>query len=179
MTTIPSKLKGVDSLWKIALEAKEETVVLQAMGLLNKLYTKLGVELENNVAEISSQFVQTAMTKLFIFYKNITHDSEDRNKEIVTLLHLIEDMLGESERKGNYCLTPLYAIFKGTKTKLTIQYFEIGKPTFTKSFTLELHSHVTFGQLKTYIGSEISISPDNVIYLLNIATNISNRCIKR
>jgi hypothetical protein len=158
--TAPNEMKGVNLLWKIVLETKDEKVTLGAMQLLNKLYTKLAPNLEDFVAEISGEFVKTAMEKLYEFSQRMLKENVNESKEIVILLHVIEEMLDESERKGNYCITPLYAMFKGNPIKLFIQFTETGKP--DNNFNLQLHSRVTFGQLKFLIALKLKCFPERV-----------------
>lgn len=96
----PDNVKGIDILWKIVLECRREGVTLKAMELLSKLYTRLAASLDCALDEIAKEFVETATEKLSLFYQKAVQGNENRDKEIVTLIRLIEEMLDESERKG-------------------------------------------------------------------------------
>lgn len=162
----PAKIRGINVLWKIILEAKDERVSLKAMELLSELYTKLGEELEDNLAEISVQFVETAIDKLYIFYQKMTKENENRSKEIVTLLKVIQDMLDESERKGNYCITPFNSMYKGYPLRINVinHANESQGKLHPDKFTLSIHSRATVWQLKTLIGGQLEIPPENVFF---------------
>jgi len=173
VNTNPNNIKGVNLLWKIVLETKDEKVALRAMELLNKLYTKLAPRLEDSVAEISGEFVKTAIEKLHEFSRRILKGNVNESKKIVILLNMIEEILAESERKGNYYITPLYAMFKGNPIELVIQYIEAGKP--DNNFNLHLHSRVTFGQVKALIALKLKCFPERVsIKIIVVEIHISS-----
>lgn len=161
----PDKINGINILWKIFLEAKNEAVTLKAIEMLNKLYTKLEPELEIKIAEISASFIETAIEKLDLCYKHMISTQENKSKEIIKLLKLIEEMIYESERNGNKGITPLYGLFKYRKLKLKLIYIssiQIPKP----EFDLEVSSSLTFWQLKMLAGQKFNISPNIVSKLL-------------
>ena len=169
VTVSPGKLLGVDALWKIVLEARSEDVTLKAIELLNELYTKLAEELEDSIAEISGQFVASAVEKLKVFQTQIVKEGQNRGREIVKLLKLIEQMLDESERKGNFCITPFHALNRGTQVNVTILNYAIDTVThsiYPEKITLSAHSKVTFYQLKTLIAATLNLHPESVSLLL-------------
>ncbi len=163
---LPTKLSGVSVLWKIMLEARNETVSMKAIELLNKLYTKLGEKLEPSVAEISGQFIETAIEKLRIFYDRMTRDGENRGREIVKLLKLIDEMLDESERKGNAGIIPLQALLKGAPARVTFlnhaTFDPVSNPGCLDRVDIQLHSHVTLWQTKLLISEAFRILPEMV-----------------
>ena len=161
----PSQIKGLPQLWKIALEAKCEDVTSRAIELLNMLYTKLGDELESQIAEISSNFVETAVEKLRIFYASIIKDKVNRSREIVKLVRLIEEMLDESERKGNGGISPLRCFHKGVPMKIDVTNYMNNSALNSFSndkFPLIIHSNLTFWQLKMLIGKKLQVEPEFV-----------------
>ena len=155
----PDKIKGINILWKIVLESKRESVSLKAMELLNKLYTRLAVTLDSSLAEISKEFIETAIEKLSLFYQKTIQENKD--KEIVTLIRVIQEMLDESERKGNHCITPLYAINKGMPIKIIVTESNM-------TFNLDLHSNFTLYQLKALVAGRLKVFPENVIFDIKI-----------
>lgn len=161
----PAKLRGVAVLWKIVLESTHEEVASRAIELLNKLYTKLGEGLEEQVAEISGDFVQTAVDKLKLFHELVVSTKQSRSREIVKLLRLIEQMLDDSERKGNGGITPLWGLPKGCPLHLDVVNHAVegmasqGVP---ERFDLEVHSRVTVWQLKMLIANRIRTVPEIV-----------------
>ena len=161
----PTQIKGVSVLWKIVLEAKNETVSMKAIELLNKLYTKLGEELQGRIAEISTQFVETAIEKVRVFYDQMAKAGENRGREIVKLLKLIDEMLDESERKGNGGITPLQAVLKGVPVRLNIVNNAVDpllNPDIPQKVTIAVHSSVTLWQLKATIADILHLLPESV-----------------
>ncbi len=161
----PGKIMGVDALWKIVLEARSEDVTLKAIELLNELYTKLAEELEDSIADISGQFVETAVEKLRVFHGQIVNEGQNRGREIVKLLKLIEQMLDESERKGNFCITPLHALVRGAPVAITVLNHAIdtvGHTVYPEKLALSLHSKVTFYQFKIMIAASLNLHPESV-----------------
>lgn len=161
----PSQIKGLPQLWKIALEAKCEDVTSRAIELLNMLYTKLGEELEAQIAEISSNFVETAIEKLRIFYASIIKDNINRSREIVKLVRLIEEMLDESERRGNGGISPLRCLHKGVPMKVEVINYMANTAFNSVSndkFPLIIHSNITYWQLKMLIAKKLQVEPEIV-----------------
>ena len=164
----PNQIKGLPILWKIAMEAKCEEVTSKAIELLNMFYTKLGEELEPQIAEISSNFVETAIEKLKIFYANIIKDGINRNREIVKVVRLIEEMLNESERRGNGGITPLKCLPKGYPMKLEVLNYlnnSCVNTAFPERFPLQIHSNITFWQLKMMIANKLQVYPEMVKFI--------------
>lgn len=159
----PEQLKGVSVLWKIVIEAKDEDVTMKAIEFLNMLYTQLSEELEDRIVEISLHFVQTAFEKLSIFYERIKKDNENRSREIIQLIKLIEEMLDESERKGNGGLIPLLALIKGHPLKIKVLNFAVDtalNPQIPAEFEIQTHSNLTLWQLKVMIGNILKLQPE-------------------
>jgi len=168
--TLPSQIVGSSVLWKIVLEAKSEAVTLKAIELINKIYTKLSEELEERIAEISSSFVGTAIEKLRLCYKKSIEFNENRTGEIVKVLRLIEEMLDDSERRGNGCLTPLISYTKGVPLILKIQNFAtdtVVNSDIPDKFDLSVHSRITVWQLKVLIARKIKIAPEIVRLIIS------------
>ncbi len=163
--TLPMQIVGAEALWKIVLEAKSEAVTLKAIELINKLYTKLAEELEDRIAEISSNFVETAIEKLRICYRNMVQDGQNRSGEIVKVLRLIEEMLDDSERKGNGGLSPLVSLPKGSPILLRIHNFatdSVVSPEIPEKFELAVHSRTTYWQLRVLIARRLKMAPEVV-----------------
>lgn len=167
----PSKIQGISILWRIMLEAKNEEASSRAIELLNMLYTKIAKELEGELADISTDFVETAIKKLKLFYEIIRKEKEGRNREIVKLLRLIEEMMDESEKRGNGGITPLIGLTKGSPLNFTIinaaveSHIAGGIP---DKFDLHVHSKITLWQLKMLIGNRIQLAPEMVFtFFLN------------
>ena len=161
----PAKLRGVSALWKIVLETSHEEVASRAIELLNKLYTKLGEGLEEQVAEISGDFVQTAIDKLKLFHEHVVNAKQSRSKEIVKLMRLIEQMLDDSERKGNGGITPLWGLPKGVTLRLDIINHIVeglARQGVPDRFDLVVHSRVTIWQLKMLIANRLKTVPEIV-----------------
>ena len=161
--TLPTQIVGSGVLWQIVLEAKNEAVASKAIELVNKLYTKLADELEDRIAEISSNFVETAIEKLKIFHERMVNEKENRAGEIVKILRLIEEMLDDSERKGNGGITPLWGLGKGLPLLLKIQNFatdSIMNSQIPDKFELNVHSRITLWQLKVLVSKKLMIAPE-------------------
>ena len=160
----PTELKGVSVLWKIMLEARNETVSMRAIELLNKLYTKLGEKLEGAIADISTKFIETAVEKLRIFYDRTINQGENRGREIVKLLKLIDEMLDESERKGNGGIIPMQALIKGTSMKvLFLNQATTDSPGGgLDRVEIQLHSRITLWQVKMLLSDIFHILPEMV-----------------
>eukprot|EP00830_Metopus_es_P013072 TRINITY_DN3105_c0_g1_i1.p1 TRINITY_DN3105_c0_g1~~TRINITY_DN3105_c0_g1_i1.p1 ORF type:complete len:373 (-),score=75.99 TRINITY_DN3105_c0_g1_i1:2-1120(-) len=67
----PKEIKGINILWKIVLEAKNEKVTERAIDLLNRLYICLDEHQEYRICEIASEFIEIAIDKLLAFYKQL------------------------------------------------------------------------------------------------------------
>ena len=161
--TLPTQIVGINALWKIALEAKNEAVINKSIELLNKLYTKLGNEVEERIAEISAEFVETAMEKLKVFYERTINLKENRSSEMVKVLRLIVEMIYESERKGNGGMTPLFCLYKGNAIKITVINNAVGNNLNIGDqdrFELSIHSNLTYWQLKMLIAQKLNIPPE-------------------
>ena len=157
----PEKIKGINILWKIFLDAKNEAVTLKAIEVLNKLYTKLEPEMEVKIAEISSNFIETAIEKLQLCYDHMITAHENKSKEIIKLLKLVVEMIYESERNGNKGITPLYGLFKYRKMKLKLIYtssIQIPKP----EYDLNVSSSLTCWQIKILASQKFHVSPQIV-----------------
>lgn len=164
----PSEIKGISVLWKIALEAKNESVAMRAIEFLNKLHTKLAPELEDKVVIISREFIETAGEKLGKLHEGLI-SGKHHTSEIIKVLKLIEEMIDESEKKGNACITPLYALYKSDLYKIRILNLivsSLNKEIFSQKpqneITINLPSNLTLWQLKCFISKEFHISPDSV-----------------
>ena len=155
----PEQLKGVSVLWKIVIEAKKELVSMKAIEFLNMLYTQISEELEDQITKISLHFVHTAFEKLSIFYERIKKDNENRSREIVQLIKLIEEMLDESERKGNGGLIPLFALLKGKPLKLKVRIIDDNGAVIPE-FEIQTHSNLTLWNLKIMIGNVLKLQPE-------------------
>ncbi len=161
--TLPTQIVGAGVLWQIVLQAKNEAVTSKAIELVNKLYTKLSEELEDRIAEISSNFVETAIEKLKIFYERTVNEKENRGGEIVKLLRLIEEMLDDSERKGNGGITPLWGLGKGQPLTLKVQNFatdSVMNSQIPDKLEVAVHSRVTLWQLKVLVAKKLQIAPE-------------------
>lgn len=163
--TLPTQIVGINALWKIALEAKNEAVINKAIELLNKLYTKLGEEVKERIAEISSDFVETAIEKLKLFYDRSINRNENRSSEIVKVLRLIVEMIFESERKGNGGMTPLFCLYRGEPIHITVinNAVEFGPNSgIPDKFELFIHTHLTYWQLRMLVANKLKIPPEVV-----------------
>eukprot|EP01022_Parablepharisma_sp_SALTPOND_P004330 TRINITY_DN120104_c0_g1_i1.p1 TRINITY_DN120104_c0_g1~~TRINITY_DN120104_c0_g1_i1.p1 ORF type:complete len:1287 (+),score=154.13 TRINITY_DN120104_c0_g1_i1:6286-10146(+) len=170
--TLPTQIVGSSVLWKIVLEADSESVTIKAIELINKIYTKLSEELDDRIAEISSNFVETAIEKLRLCYQHMTKDGSNRSSEIVKVLRLIEEMLDDSERNGNGGLTPLVSLPKGAPLTLKIHNFatdSVTDPEIPEKLELSVHSRITYWQLKVLIAKHLKSAPE--ILRLIIANN--------
>ena len=167
--TLPSQIFGANVLWKVALEAKNETVISKAIELLNKLYTKLAEELEERIAEISTNFVETAIEKMKVFYDRTVNGKENRTGEIIKMLRLIEEMIDESERRGNGGVTPLLCLYKGFPIKihvLNLACDPVLNPGIPDKFDLNIHSRLTYWQLRMLIANKLKIQPEVIRVML-------------
>lgn len=164
----PKNLLGIDILWKIALECKNDSVCLNSIDLLHKLHTKLEESLENKISEISSNFIEIAIEKLGFFYNDVISQNINRTKEINMIMKLIEEMIFESERKGNCGITPFYALHKFRKITLKITDNSILKFSGVKIDEFDCSSSLTIWQLKMLISQKISINPVQVFFLFLI-----------
>lgn len=164
----PTEITGLSTLWKIILEAKSEFVTIKAIELINKLHIKLSDELKDQIAEISSKFIETAMEKLRLCNERMANSN--RSGEMVKVLRLIEEMIEESERKGNDGLTPLLALSKGEP--LTVKLKNLYNNSISLNGIVKLikeslpmisrpevnvHSRVTFWQLKMVLARQLEV----------------------
>ncbi len=155
---VPSELRGINILWKIALEAKNEDVAVLAIEALNKFHTRLDAKLEDQMVEISTRFIETAAEKLVAL-----RSGEGKEKEIIKLLKLIEEMIDESERKGNGGLAPLYALSRTHALKLrVVNKFSVASTDLPAEFELVVSTSATCWQVKMLISQRLRISPDSV-----------------
>ena len=161
----PSEIKGLNILWKVALEAKNDNVTVLAIDVLNKLHTVLEPHLEERIAEISTHFIETAIEKLGVFYEGMVARKENRAKEIVKLLKLVEEMIDESERKGNAGYTPLYALHKFRPVNLKVVDNSTARVISTDprpQWEATVSSSLTCWQLKMLIARRFNLPPDSV-----------------
>ena len=159
--TLPTQIIGCSVLWRIALEAKSESVAMMAIEMINKIHTKISEELDNRIGEISSEFVETAIEKLRVCYQQVVQDKQSRSNEIVKLLTLIERMLDNSERKGNSGITPFISIPKGVNLTVKVQTFNmdpIVDVTLPDQFELTVHSKITSCQLTMLIAKKLNLA---------------------
>lgn len=159
----PSEIIGASTLWKIVLEAANEQVTIRAIELINKIYTKLSEELEDKMSEISSSFIETVIKQLKLCHQNMLRGNLSRSNEIVKLLRLTEQMLDESEKKGNGGITPLIGFLKGHELKLSIKNYAIDaldRPDVPEAVDLNVHSKITYWQLTTLVARRLNIEPE-------------------
>lgn len=159
--TLPEQIIGSTVLWKIVLEAKGEAVATRAIELISTIYTKLSKELEGSIEKISNDFVKIAMEKLLLCHQQMIKHDISRSNEIVKLLRLIEEMLDDSERKGNNGITPLGCLNKGDSFSLKIHNQVTNlmtAPTVSKKFAIMVHSKLTLWQLTIFISKKIGVS---------------------
>jgi hypothetical protein len=168
--TLPTQIIGCSVLWKIALEAKSESVTMMAIEMINKIHTKISEELDNRIGEISSEFVEIAIEKLRVCYQQVVQDKQSRSNEIVKLLRLIEGMLDNSERKGNSGITPFISIKRGYNLTVKVQTFNmdpIVDVTLPDQFDLIVHSKITSCQLTILIAKRLNLAHEilRLIYM--------------
>ena len=160
---LPSEIIGTPIVWKIILEAENENVAVYAIELINKIYTKLSEEMEDKIAEISSSFIDTAIKQLKLYYKRMVQEKLSRSSEIVKVLRLIEQMLDDSEKRGNAGITPFASLFKGQDMKLTIQNFAydpLDRTDGPDKIELIVHSKVTYWQLLMLVARRLNMNPE-------------------
>ncbi len=178
---MPTEMKSMKVLWKIVLESTLEAVTSRAIELLKKLYTKLSSEIEDKISEISSQFIETAIEKIDICWE-IMKKKENKRLEINKLLKLIDEMLDESEKKGNGGLIPTDLLGVGNKINVRFSNFgiEVGVPG-PNFIDILLHSHVTIWQAKILIGEKLQISPGRIRFQFgqnDIPENASSKSLE-
>ena len=164
----PEEIRGINLLWKVALEAKNDNVAVLAIEVLSKLHTKLDAYLEDKIAEISTRFIETAVEKLSVFYCSMAQGKENRSKEITKVMKLIEEMIDESERNGNAGFTPLYALHKYRNVKIKVINSSISYMANSDVGTqLEktMSSSVTCWQLKMLAAQQFHIVPESVFFM--------------
>jgi hypothetical protein len=177
---LPTQLVGCSILWKIVLEAKNEVVTLMAIEMINKIHTKLADDLDDRIGEISSDFVETAIEKLRLYYQghqSIAQNNLTRSHELVKLLKLIEGMLDNSERRGNSGITPLISVPKGYDITLKIQTYCMDALIGTVApaqFDLAVHSRITYWQLTMLIAKILKVAPE-MLRLIPMACKIGDR----
>jgi len=162
---LPSELIGASTLWKIVLEATNEQVTISAIELISKIYTKLSEDLENKISEISSSFIEMAIKQLKLCYQTMMNININRSNEIVKILRLIEQMLDESEKKGNGGITPLNAIMKGSNLNLTIKNHAVDtfeRPDIPDTIDLTVHRRTTYWQLIMLVARRLGMEPERV-----------------
>lgn len=160
---LPSEVVGASMLWKIVLEALSEQVTIRAIELISKIYTKLSEELENKIAEISSSFIETAVKQLKLCHQNMLKGNLSRSNEIVKMLRLIEQMLDESEKKGNGGITPLTALLKGREVKFSVKNYAVDtldRPDVPDAVEVSVHSNTTYWQLVILVARKLLIEPE-------------------
>ena len=173
VSTPPTEIIGLSALWKIILEAKGEFVTLKAIELINKLHIKLSDELKNQITDISSKFIETAMEKLRLCQQRMVNS--DRSGEIVKVLKLIGEMIEESEKKGNDAITPLIASGKGQPITVKLKNSYNDSMTFngimkriSENFSfvpraeVNVHSKTTFWQLKMVIAAQLKVPVETI-----------------
>jgi len=167
---LPTQIIGEPMLWKIALEAKSEPVATRAIELISTIYTKLSKELESSIEDISSDFAKVAMEKLRLCFQQMIKNELSRSSEIIKLLRLIEEMLYNSERKGNDGITPLGYLIKGRTFTLKVNSKitnVVNAPHVPKKFELIVHSSLTLWQLRMIISKKLRVATHLLKLMMN------------
>ncbi len=146
----PNKLDGIEVFWGIVQQAGNKEVTEKARDFLNRMYTRLHVDLEAQVSEIRGDFIATYLNKLEALIES--KDTTRKGEMLSRMVRLMKDMIDESESKGTGGLKSHLAILQGEDVILTIHNSVTTGKTVPKKLMVGTHSNVTVWELKQEIG---------------------------
>lgn len=151
----PSKLRGTEIFWRIMQNNNNRDVIERARDFLNKLYTNLSSELEDQALEIRGAFIETYLEKL----SGLVDSTKNKGQMVSRMVSLMMDMIDESERKGTGSLRSHSALLRGQLLEFTVENNVTSGNTVPKKFPVEVYANTTIWELKTELGKYVESSP--------------------
>ncbi|ETO14021.1 Ubiquitin carboxyl-terminal hydrolase family protein [Reticulomyxa filosa] len=157
-------LIGVDYLWQIVLNAREEGVSQKSITFLNAVGNQLGSELKSQIGRIRKAMLGQSMKELsntIATFKK-THEKAARN-QCVRVLHLLHQFLSATELRGSGPYRSHNALSRGKKWYLDVvdmtRFNGYGKP---PHFRLSIHENDTLWDLRCAIGTKLDRIPEMI-----------------
>jgi len=157
------KLSGLDSLWNLALDARDEGVATAAMAFLNQLHECLSPQLQGHVADIRADFVGKCMAHYKEFLS--ADDVSAGAGRVERCLKLLVNILDASEQHGLGGLEAHGSGAKGMPVKISVQN-KVHGSSKASQFSFRMHSNDTLLRLKMMVSQELDISMGSLLLVL-------------
>lgn len=116
MLSNPSELLGIEDLWNLIMINESSEVVTKALEFLNNLYTNFDSSISAQEEQIKKNYYQQSYKQLEIS----TQEADINSTKIDRCIMIIENILDESEKKGNGGLKSLISLSGGELISLHI-----------------------------------------------------------
>lgn len=182
----PWDLNGLDTIWKIIIEAKDARVENKATAFLIQLYTCVDFSLQDRVPEFEDAYIEFCI-KSINFYKDLIQNRTEIPKEeyqkvekpitkfstitssvtqrvqpfeesrIIKFLNLIKELIKNSEIEGTRGVKSHTSLFRGAFLDcLQITNSYKQANKYQKRLELGVYSNITIFDLRKLIGEHIS-----------------------
>lgn len=157
----PSKLSGIDVIWRIVKEANDSEVVAKAIDFLNELYMRSNGEsskaMNSFIRACSSQIEETA------------EDPVAMDKGALTkLIKLMDNMISKSEAKGTGNLRPCNSLLKGPILCITLKNNLKFPKDSPDKLEFEMYGNVTIWDFKLELAKYLKVSPECMQLSINL-----------
>ena len=160
-------LVGLETLWQITLNTKNDIVYKKSIDLMNQTCNRVSIQLKDEIGKIRSNILEKMMNELS---KSVKEQNTFQSERVLNILH---DFLNASESRGMAGLRAHEALSRGQQWHLTvidkIHFRGNDKP---PQFLINVHEKDTLWDLKCAVAPKSDTYPELVsVYFRGIALN--------